>query len=252
MAAFGVIFMAHMVGGAWIMESWRTVPLSKEPAELRVLQWNVSRTEWSREVIFAQVKSYDADVLAISEPVPTARDGGISPRTAPAKERWQQAFPEYQCHFAGNEMLCMIRGEVTNVRLGTLHAGSPYALYEARVKGRDLRVLQVDIDARPVHPRKPPLTALAKLVEPLNDLPLIVIGDFNTPRDSVYLQPLRKDLKYAWEAAGRGCADTWPSFLPVLSLDQIWSGHGLRPIRCQHGVSFRSDHRPVFAEYQFD
>jgi endonuclease/exonuclease/phosphatase (EEP) superfamily protein YafD len=133
-----------------------------------------------------------------------------------------------------------------------LHPGSPYALYEARVKNQTLRVLQVDIDARPVHPRRQPLAALGEMVKTLSDKPLIVMGDFNTPYDSVHLEPLKKMLQHAWLAAGSGCVETWPAFLPVLSLDQVWSGNGLRPVRCRHGITFRTDHRPVFAELRFN
>ena len=35
---------------------------------------------------------------------------------------------------------------------------------------------------------------------------------------------------------------------PVLSLDQVWLGGGLRPLRCEHGVSAWSDHRPVIVD----
>ena len=121
-------------------------------------------------------------------------------------------------------MLCLVRGEVLDRRLGILTSGSPYALYKARIEGREIRILQVDIYARPVHPRRKPLSALVELVGTLSDLPLILIGDFNTPRESVYLEPLQQKLQYAWFAAGTGCAETWPSFIPVLSLDQVWCG----------------------------
>jgi endonuclease/exonuclease/phosphatase family metal-dependent hydrolase len=67
----------------------------------------------------------------------------------------------------------------------------------------------------------------------------------------VYIEPLRSELSNTFEKAGKGCGDTWPSFLPVLSLDQIWCGKGLKPVRCSHGVTFRSDHRPVLAELAF-
>ena len=248
-AVFAIIFVAHMLFGAWIMENWRTVPLSKDPADLRVLQWNVAHPVRWRPEIIAQVRQDDADVIAISEPVPASREG--TSRTAAAGEDWRRAFPDYSCELHGEEMLCMVRGEVLDRRLGALAPGSPYTLYKARIKGREIRILQVDIDARPIHPRRKPLTALAELAGTLSDLPLILIGDFNTPRESVYLEPLQRELQHVWFAAGTGCAETWPSFLPVLSLDQIWCGYGLHAVRCRHGVTFRSDHRPVLAEVRF-
>jgi hypothetical protein len=251
-AVFAVIFVAHMLGAAWIMENWHTPQLSKEPADLRVLQWNVARPVHWRPEIIGQVKTFNADVIAISEPIPTSKEGKYIHRTKAAENDWRAAFPDYSFELRGEDFLCLIRGEVVNRRLGILFPGSPYALYEVRVKDRKMRILQVDIDARPLHPRRKPLGALVDLVGTLSDQPLILIGDFNTPRESVHLEPLQKNLQHAWLTAGAGCAETWPSFLPVLSLDQVWCGYGLSAVRCQHGVTFRSDHRPVFAELRFD
>jgi hypothetical protein len=115
-AVFAIIFVAHMLFGAWIMENWRTVPLSKDPADLRVLQWNVAHPVRWRPEIIAQVRQDDADVIAISEPVPASREG--TSRTAAAGEDWRRAFPDYSCELHGEEMLCMVRGEVLNRRPG--------------------------------------------------------------------------------------------------------------------------------------
>ena len=252
LAVFAILFLAHMLGAAWIMESWRSAPLSKAPADLRVIQWNVAHPWNSRTEIMARIQGFDADIIALSEPVPDSGKGKAMARASSAAEEWRVAFREYAYERRGSELLCLIRGEVLGRRQGVLHPGSPYALYEARVKGHALRILQVDVDARPVHPRRAPLAALVELVGTLGDEPLILIGDFNTPRESVYLDPLQKYLQHAWLTAGSGCAETWPAFLPVLSLDQIWCGYGLHAIRCQHGVTFRSDHRPVVAELKFE
>ena len=79
----------------------------------------------------------------------------------------------------------------------------------------------------------------------------LILGDFNTPRESALLDPLRANLTHAFESAGDGLAETWPAFLPVLSLDQIWSSPGLRAVWCEHGHSLRSEHRAVIADFDF-
>ena len=250
-AVFSIIFVAHMLGAAWIMEDWHTPQLSREPADLRVLQWNVARPIRWRPEIVSQVRNSNADVVAISEPIPVSDGGKLIERIRAAEKDWRAAFPDYSFELRGEDFLCLIRGEVLNRRLGILFSGSRYALYDVRVKERAMRILQVDIDARPIHPRRKAFAALVEIVGTLSDQPLILIGDFNTPRESVHLEPLQKNLQHAWLTAGAGCAETWPSFLPVLSLDQIWCGYGLSAVRCQHGVTFRSDHRPVLAELRF-
>ena len=39
--------------------------------------------------------------------------------------------------------------------------------------------------------------------------------------------------------------------LLLLSLDQVWTTPSLRPVRCEHFGSWRSDHRAVVAEIDF-
>jgi len=82
-----------------------------------------------------------------------------------------------------------------------------------------------------------------------SDLPLLVVGDFNTPLDSVHVDLLRSDLTNAFESSGTGYRETWPVILPVLSLDQIWGNSGIRWHRSWCESSLRSDHRRVVAEF---
>jgi endonuclease/exonuclease/phosphatase family metal-dependent hydrolase len=192
MAVFAIIFIAHLFGGAWIMENWHAPAQSREPADLRVLHWNVARPWAFRTEIMMQVKAYDADVIAISEAVPLSGRGEQTPRTRIVADEWRTSFPDFSYEQGEKGLACLIKGEVLQRRIDTLHPGSVYVLYDARVKGRPVRILQVDIDARPVHPRRKALATLVELVGTLADQPLILVGDFNTPRDSVHLEPLSK------------------------------------------------------------
>jgi endonuclease/exonuclease/phosphatase (EEP) superfamily protein YafD len=109
-------------------------------------------------------------------------------------------------------------------------------------------VVGVDVGANPLRPRGrafEPLDALLARVKP--DL---VLGDFNTPRDSVFFEAWRSaGYRHAFEAAGNGTDLTWPMPLPVLSLDHVWSGPRLAPRSCRHVGSWASDHRAVVAEF---
>jgi vancomycin resistance protein VanJ len=89
------------------------------------------------------------------------------------------------------------------------------------------------------------------LADSLSDRPLIIAGDFNTPRDSVLFDPMRTHHSNAWEKAGSRGADTWPWPVPVLSLDQVWSNQWLKPLRCQTAGNWRSDHLWIEAEFVF-
>ena len=240
---FGVIVLAHLFGGAWLLEDWRSGEPSKEPSDLRVVQWNVDRPVSGIPTVAKRLRDYDADILAVSEPMPKIEPGD--------PERWRREFPEYEAQFAPGNILCLIRGEAKLLQTGFYGPASFYALYDVLIRDREFRVLQVDGNANPTTPRRGSLIQLTALADSLRDRPLVVIGDFNAPRDSVHIAGMRTHFTNAFEAAGFGCGATWPAPLPLLSLDQVWCGAGLIPVRCRHEVTFHSDHRPVVAELKF-
>jgi vancomycin resistance protein VanJ len=165
--------------------------------------------------------------------------------------RWQAAFPGYQLAPAKGETLCLVRGEILSTQEGMRSQGSFATAIHARIRGRELIVLQVDINAKPRVSRAQPLDEITAIAHRYRENNLLLLGDFNTPTDSVLLAPLRRVMTNAFEAAGSGYEATWPMPLPILSLDQVWTNARLRPVACKHAVSWRSDHRAVVAELSF-
>jgi endonuclease/exonuclease/phosphatase (EEP) superfamily protein YafD len=130
---------------------------------------------------------------------------------------------------------------------GELGPNSYFALHRLRVRAREVNVLQVDLVAGPTKSRRAPLAQMAELAARTGGN-LIIAGDFNTPRESVHLEPLRAQFRHAFEAAGHGLAETWPSFAPALSLDQVWIGRQWQPSRCVNGWTWLSDHQLVVVD----
>ena len=233
---FGLSAAALLV---WLSASWKFAPTSATRADLRVVQWNVARPAGRLPAIAAQLRALDADVITVAEAFPAH---------GATYELWRAEFPGYEVRFAKGDLLCLVRGNFVQQEGGWLGLGSFYSGFEVVVKGRPLSILQVDLIATPWRSRREPLDRIAQLAVARADRPLIVLGDFNTPRDSEHLAPMRRCLANAWEVAGRGCAETWPMPFPVLSLDHVWIGGGLRALRCEHAVSVRSDHRAVIVD----
>lgn len=246
----GVLVIAHLFAGAWILESWRSNEPAQGVADLKLVHWNVDRPIRRLKGTIARIREFGADILTIAEPMPRD-DKGPDPRVPALKDEWRREFPGYQCVFADGNLLLLVRGEVKSERHGHLAEGSYYSLHDLQVGGRALRILQVDIYGNPTSPRRAALREVGLLADSLRDQPLIIAGDFNTPRDSVFLEPLRTHHKNAWESAGIRGADTWPWPVPVLSLDQIWSNDQLKPLRCQTAGNWRSDHLWIEAEFVF-
>lgn len=88
--------------------------------------------------------------------------------------------------------------------------------------------------------REPELIFVSKNI--IKKTNTIVLGDFNTPYESVYLKQIKKDFNQAFNKKGNGFRETWFNNLPVLSLDHIWVSKDLKVLKTEKFYSLKSDH----------
>jgi endonuclease/exonuclease/phosphatase family metal-dependent hydrolase len=200
--------------------------------------WNLSsgRRGWSRVV--TTLKSQSPDVIGLVE-----LDGSDSDVT----DRWHDAFPGYELTDAHGSMLLLSKGRIVEVSSGSLGQGGRYKHAIVEATSGVLHVFIVDIKSDPLMPRRKPLEKLAEITSALGNQPTIVMGDFNTPGDSVHFDALRRTFDNAFESHGSGYAPTWPMPVPVLQLDHIWVNRQVEVLHCQAEWTLSSDHRPVTA-----
>jgi len=226
----------------WLVEDWVWRPASTARGELRVVLWNVARPSGRHAGIAQWLREQQADVIAIAERQPRKKD---------LMDRWRAAFPDYEFVVSKGEMLCLIRGEVLSTEEGLLREGSYGTLIRARIRGREVTIVQADVAGFPRAYRGVVLDRLREIMAENAASNFIVLGDFNTPHGSQFFRSWRQVGAEAFESAGRGCAATWPTAFPVLSLDHLWSSPRLKAVRCELRSSWRSDHRAVVAEFDF-
>ena len=70
----------------------------------------------------------------------------------------------------------------------------------------------------------------------------IILGDFNVPFESKYLDKIKKDFNHAFNEKGNGFRETWFWNLPILSLDHIWVSKDLKVLKTKKFYSKVSDH----------
>ncbi len=211
---------------------------AEEP--IRIVCWNVAcgGGGWNGQIA-QTIRREQPDIVGLIE-------AGGAPEE---RQRFCDVhFPDYEAVPMVRGLLCLIRGTAGQGRVIPLANGGRAGTVSVQINGREWTVVLVDINSHPHRFRATPLAALAELVEGMSEGPVVVLGDFNTPSDSVHFEPLRVHHTEAFNAAGRGYAATWPIPLPVLSLDQIWTNGRLRPLRCEHRWTAQSDHRPVVAD----
>jgi len=238
---FAALSLAAAVACAfwWRSNAFVSNPPDARSGNLRVLQWNVSHPEERWGEVAARIRALAPDVALLAE---------AWEETPVVDALWRRLFPGYEIRDAGGRVALLTRLPIRGAERIPLGSRGLCMRYLLDFRGRPLHVFQADLSSSPLRSRRPPLDRLRKLLEPLSEEPVLVAGDFNTPADSIFLDPLRARFSNAFEAAGNGCVATWPSPFPVLSLDQVWASRALVVRRCEIGASLLSDHRWVFAE----
>lgn len=235
------IIFAALAGFAWFRTSWYFAPPSSAAPDFRVLLWNVRNNEADFDAIAARIREFSPDAVALAE----------AGNHRSSIDFWRAAFPEYTVDRLPQQMLTMSRKNLQRQKSGVLAPGSFFGAHTTEIGNREVMIVQADIDARPLRSRRQAIEELTTYIREYTGKPLILLGDFNTPRQSWHLDPMRRMLKHAFETRGAGLADTWPIPLTVLSLDQVWVSPELEVVSCTQGWSLMSDHRPVFVELRY-
>ena len=222
----------------WWSHSHRAHPPQHAPAELRVAYWNANRPPARAPQTAEFAASLGADILGLGE---TGATYGYIPRG------WRERFADRSIVPMRGGMMLITRGRAELLESGPLRESGIYSVVAVEIDGLAWKVILVDLFAHPWYPRQPAFDMIRELAVRHAGPRLIVMGDFNTPADAPATSALREKLHDAFETAGRGWAETWPMPAPVLSLDHIWLSRETRVLRCEHGWSWLSDHRPVIA-----
>ena len=219
-----------------LTDDWRRQPDRSEARDVKVVFWNACRIHRGWDQVTAEVRSWDADVVALVE-------GGIG--TEETRQRWQAGCPGYKVSLLGAGIVLLTRGQSGEAIVHEFPDGSRARQISTTIHGQELNLVIVDIQANPFWSRREPLAQLDQVLSPLASERTLVLGDFNTPADSVLLETMRSQYTMAFDLAGQGYRATWPIPLPVLAIDQAWASPTVDVTSCQHLWTRASDHRPV-------
>ena len=233
-AALAAVSAALYAGGSFVTND------AGSPGAIRGVLWNVAhgRAGWTQ--IADTLRSLDPDVAWLAE----------ATASAVADDALRAALPDHVLLRADGALAVLVRGEAELVSWTSLGRSSRLGHFRLRAGGREFESVQADIAAAPLARREPVLRRVLRQAEPLLDSPLLVLGDFNTPRDSCAFDAWRPRLRHAFETAGRGLDATWPQPLPVLSIDHVCASERIDVRSCELVATGASDHRAVL--FTFD
>ncbi len=234
----GVVVLLLIGWVGWCDVAWRT-PGAARPGAKTVIFWNVGRN------LFDDAAVVDGFLETSPAIVGLVETGELSAEWLAA---WQASWPEYEFVVPHPGCLLIVRGQVRESGYERLGFDSHAVWVDADWEETTVRAVLVDIAANPWIDRRAPLERLSAQFTQWNDGPRVVMGDFNTPEGSVWFAGMRRDFRDVFETAGSGYGPTWPWPLPVLKLDQMWISQEFHAVRSGRYTTWRSDHRPVWAE----
>ena len=201
------------------------------PDSVSVVQWNVARRTKHVDRLFEVLSTSKPDICLLSEAPRTDNIGPLAlkhlglPYFLP--DAGMALCSRYPLEFRGS--IAISGGRAWCVR--------------ASLPNGPMDIVAFDLVSRPDLDRHTPMRELSDwIARRRSPIPLLVLGDFNTPRDSLSFKPLRKHLVNTYEQAGSGWPYTWPFPVPAYSIDNAWVSPGVQVFNHRHAFSRLSDH----------
>ena len=231
--------LAALLSGWWWQTSWQSTPRVKrgpETHEVRVLFWNLARPTELHQGMIKMVNELQPHIAAFVEP-------GRS--IEPLLKEYEAHLPGYQAAWMPRGILWLSRTPSRYRERGKLEGTGAFARFDVSGLGPTFPVVVADVFQHPFHSRKGQLDEV--LGHSLDRTDALLMGDFNTPLESIHFTPYRARFTNALEAAGHGFQETWPLGLPLLSLDQVWAGPDWHIVEARKiWRTEHSDHAAIF------
>jgi len=117
---------------------------------------------------------------------------------------------------------------------------SNYGTNIVKFETYNINFYAVDVSGSMDVPREWELTFVNEYVEQKTQT--ILLGDFNVPFESKFLDSIKNNFNHAFNEKGNGFRETWFWNIPLLSLDHIWVSKDLEVLKTEKIGTFKSDH----------
>lgn len=214
----------------WIDTAWNE-PQTAPADAFRVLQWNTASGGRDLTALWRTLGRDAPDLCFLSE----------APLGYEFEKLSRQLIPGASLH-AESGMAVISRYPLQHLASLRIPSGRGWVV-RIDAPGGPMDVLMVDLRSNPFYDRFSPISAVADWVRTHDaSVPLMVVGDFNTPRDSLAFEPLRRRMRHAYEIAGRGWPYSWPVPVPLYAIDHVWVSQSIRVWEQHYAFSTCSDH----------
>ncbi len=221
------IILAMILLLVWLTRSFRihfadTITNS----DLEVVFWNASRDNGFKEAFKENEALPDVLVLVENERSQVTT--------------FQLQYPDY--HFMCFEKEEMGIFSKDSIRVLSKET-SKFKSTIIHFKTNGVNFYAVDVQGSPDVPRSWELGFVNRIIKETPNT--VVLGDFNVPYESRYLEQIKATYNHAFNEGGNGFMETWMFGFPLLSLDHIWVSEDLQVVKTQKINTRISDHSMV-------
>ncbi len=207
----------------WLSKSFKVhIPDTIKETDLEVVFWNASR-ENTFELAFNENGDIPNVMVLVESP-----ENDI--------EKFKQKYPNYYFYKSDRELFIFSKTAIDIKSENT----SKYGTTVIDFKTAGVGFYAVDVQGSTDVPREWELNFVNKSIKRKDNT--IVLGDFNTPYESIYLKQLKTDFNQAFNKKGNGFRETWFYNIPLLSLDHIWVSKDLKILKSEKIFTTKSDH----------
>ena len=239
----GVVLLIFWV--TWMTRSW-TWNSAKAPSpqlapEISILYWNLSRPLQPHAKLIETIRRFQPDFVGCGE---------SGPGYFRHKADYETALPGYQCQVIPGGMIFLARRTAELKNRSILENQGAFACFDLSAGSAPFRLVLTDIHSDPFKSRRNSIEKTLAQAQADANPRCIVMGDFNTPLESVWFNPYREKLQHAFTSGSRGLRETWFFRLPILCLDHVWVGKGWKVLDCQKIQHSSSDHDGLLVRLQ--
>lgn len=203
-----------------------------------ILFWNVAKNkQFPLEIIVEKINTYKPKIIGLVE---------ASHITESHKSQLRDKFPDYEFQILNGNMFIGIQGKIKDITYYSLEKSHKFNQIDATINKKNVSILLVDIYASPFINKKNPLNIINDYA--INNHASFIIGDFNTPYESVHFKKYDDNYKNFHQYSD-GFSATWPFGIPLLELDHIFISNSMYPISLNKFNYEVSDHQLLIGSF---
>ncbi len=217
-AIAGLLLAVWPFRGALFPRGPVDLPLEKER---RIVFWTPDHYHYTTvDEAFAFLRDLQPDVIGMVE-------GNVD--IGRQKRVHGELFSNYTMELLDYAMIVLHRGRTIErgfTVVGKGRAALSTVTIEFPESAEPVRIALYDQNSNPFLHRKDSLREAVALLMEEPDLPTLLMGDFNLPKSSLLLRPVRKSFRPTDPRGPEGLPHTYPRFLPLVPIDQVWTRGG--------------------------